>query len=183
MYQAKGVDQIDPPVSTAAKLATEQIDQIDPVAPQQNEKLDQIDPAITRHMTESQRAMVAAKLANMERGEFAGNQHVVSANLPTAQVSRADAASMLNVSERSVNTAAKLAICAAKFCASLKANGLHSEWLMACLQCGQRARTKAQQIRKTNDSISPKSDEQNPLRTGSAIAVLLLATLLETKFI
>jgi hypothetical protein len=49
--------------------------------------------------------MVAAKLANMKVGDFAGNQHVASANLQTPQVSRAEAASMLNVSERSVNTA------------------------------------------------------------------------------
>ena len=53
-----------------------------------------------RHMTESQRAMVAAKLANLENG-----QRSSSANLQSTPVSRADAASMLNVSERSVNTA------------------------------------------------------------------------------
>jgi hypothetical protein len=61
-------------------------------------------------MTESQRAMVAAKLANMTVGQ----PEKKSANLPNTlfdqppsapQVSQSDAASMLNVSERSVNTA------------------------------------------------------------------------------
>ena len=57
-----------------------------------------------RHLSESQRAMVAAKLANMELGD---NQHRGSANLQT-QTSRAEAAEMLNVSERTVNTAKKV---------------------------------------------------------------------------
>lgn len=48
------------------------------------------------------RAMVAAKLANM----VVGGKETNSANLQDCtQVSRANAASMLNVSERSVNTA------------------------------------------------------------------------------
>lgn len=57
-----------------------------------------------RHLTESQRAAVAAKLANMKRGnpEFSK-----PANLPdcATEVSQAQAAEMLNVSERSVRTA------------------------------------------------------------------------------
>lgn len=68
-----------------------------------------------RHLTDGQRAAVAAKLANLTRGDFHGNQHVVSANLqipefaelsvPTKpKISQADAADMLNVSERSVAT-------------------------------------------------------------------------------
>ncbi len=61
-----------------------------------------------RHLNESQRATVAAKLANISVGDFLGNQHVASANLQTPQVSQSDAASMLNVSTRSVATAAKL---------------------------------------------------------------------------
>lgn len=65
-----------------------------------------------RHLTESQRAMVAGKLANLSAGE---NQHTVGrANLPDlieppqslpAPVSVARAAEMLNVSERSVKAA------------------------------------------------------------------------------
>jgi len=43
--------------------------------------------------------MVAARLANLDRGDFAGNQSV-SANLQTA--TRADVAELLNVSERTV---------------------------------------------------------------------------------
>ena len=51
-----------------------------------------------RHLTESQRAMAAAKLVSWARGE---NQHTSgSANLPTHK-----AAEMLKVSERSVTTA------------------------------------------------------------------------------
>lgn len=56
-----------------------------------------------RHLNESQRAMVAAKLANLENG-----QHTSSANLQSTAVSQSDAAEMLNVSTRSVASAAKL---------------------------------------------------------------------------
>lgn len=52
-----------------------------------------------RHLTESQRAMVAAKLAKMPLG---ANQHTEgSENLPT----QGDAARLLNVSDRSIRTA------------------------------------------------------------------------------
>lgn len=61
-----------------------------------------------RHMTESQRAMVALSLANIQLGQFAGNQHKPSANLQTPQVSQSQAADMLQVSPRSVATAAKV---------------------------------------------------------------------------
>ncbi len=61
-----------------------------------------------RHLTESQRATVAAKLANIEPGQFAGNQHVPSANLQTPAVSQSDAAKLLNVSTRSVASAKKV---------------------------------------------------------------------------
>lgn len=61
-----------------------------------------------RHLNESQRAAVAAKLANITAGQFAGNQHVPSANLQTPQVSQAQAADMLNVSTRTVAAAAKV---------------------------------------------------------------------------
>ncbi len=61
-----------------------------------------------RHLSESQRAMVAAKLANIQAGDFVGNQHVASANLQTPRVSQSDAADMLSVSTRSVASAAKV---------------------------------------------------------------------------
>ncbi|ARJ65140.1 hypothetical protein WV31_05435 [Magnetospirillum sp. ME-1] len=57
-----------------------------------------------RHLTESQRAAIAAKLANMQQG--ARTDLEPSANLQST--SRADAAAMLNVSERSVNAAKKV---------------------------------------------------------------------------
>lgn len=68
-----------------------------------------------RHLDESQRAMVAAKLANIRFGE---NQFTRgSANLPTlledrtaaSPLSQSQAASLLNVSERSVRSAVEAA--------------------------------------------------------------------------
>lgn len=60
-----------------------------------------------RHLNESQRAMVAARLANMP---FGGNQHIVetdtgSAPLPTLIVTQSEAATMLDVSSRSLRSA------------------------------------------------------------------------------
>ncbi|RAU21093.1 hypothetical protein CU669_15170 [Paramagnetospirillum kuznetsovii] len=57
-----------------------------------------------RHLTESQRAAVAAKLANLEHGD---NQHTKE-EPQICGTSQADAAAMLNVSERSVNAAKKV---------------------------------------------------------------------------
>jgi ParB-like chromosome segregation protein Spo0J len=57
-----------------------------------------------RHLNESQRSMIAAKLANMPLGGAAYR----NANLHTDQVSRAVAASRLNVSTRSVANARKI---------------------------------------------------------------------------
>jgi phage N-6-adenine-methyltransferase len=56
-----------------------------------------------RHLTESQRGMVAAKLANLADG-----QHTSSANLPSLAVSQSDAAELLNVSTRTVTAAVKV---------------------------------------------------------------------------
>lgn len=53
-----------------------------------------------RHLNETQRAMVAAKLANMRQGNFSK-----AANLPVSPVSQSHAAEMLNVSERTVRSA------------------------------------------------------------------------------
>lgn len=61
-----------------------------------------------RHLDESQRAMVGARLANISFGEYVGNQHEGSANLPTPAISQAKAAEMLSVSTRAVTTAAKV---------------------------------------------------------------------------
>jgi ParB-like chromosome segregation protein Spo0J len=57
-----------------------------------------------RHLTDSQRAMIAARIANVRQGERRDLQH--SANLQ--KVSRADAARMLSVSPRSVASAAQV---------------------------------------------------------------------------
>lgn len=57
-----------------------------------------------RHLDESQRAMIAAKLANMTR-EDTLNQGPRSANLQNGKVSQSDAAKMLNVSQRTVASA------------------------------------------------------------------------------
>lgn len=65
-----------------------------------------------RHLNESQRAAVAAKLANMSIGDNKGAHRPAegSANLQTLsrQVSQADAAKLLNVSTRTVAAAAKV---------------------------------------------------------------------------
>lgn len=57
-----------------------------------------------RHLNESQRAMIAAKVANMPLGGATYR----SANLQTDGVSQASAADMFNVSERSVASAKKV---------------------------------------------------------------------------
>lgn len=57
-----------------------------------------------RHLSESQRAMVAGRIANLEIGEAGHGRS--SANLQTN--TRSQAAEQLKVSERSVNTAKKL---------------------------------------------------------------------------
>ena len=56
-----------------------------------------------RHLTESQRVMVAAKLANMPEGRNWNN----SANL-RSMTSQAEASDMLNVSDRTITTAKKV---------------------------------------------------------------------------
>jgi N6-adenosine-specific RNA methylase IME4/ParB-like chromosome segregation protein Spo0J len=57
-----------------------------------------------RHLDESQRAMVAARLANMQRTDTL-NRGSRSATLPNGAISQADAAEMLNVSTRAVTGA------------------------------------------------------------------------------
>ncbi|MGE9266405.1 hypothetical protein ACQKHB_23035, partial [Escherichia coli] len=54
-----------------------------------------------RHLTESQRAMVASKLATMRQGSRTDLEH--SESFP--EVSQSDAAKLLNVSDRSIRTA------------------------------------------------------------------------------
>lgn len=56
-----------------------------------------------RHLSEGQRAAVAAKIANLENG-----QKTSSANLQSTGVSQSDAAEMLNVSTRTVAAASRV---------------------------------------------------------------------------
>lgn len=62
-----------------------------------------------RHLTESQRSMVAARYANLQRGQFHGNQYTGGADQlidTTSQpTSSRDAAEALNIGEASVNRA------------------------------------------------------------------------------
>ena len=55
-----------------------------------------------RHLTESQRAMVAAKLANLENGT---NRHILGSSIDEARISQPAAAAMLSVSVPSVTRA------------------------------------------------------------------------------
>lgn len=61
-----------------------------------------------RHLTESQRAAVAAKLANMTHGGDRKSDQAANLQDDRAPVTQAQAADMLNVSERSVATAKKV---------------------------------------------------------------------------
>lgn len=62
-----------------------------------------------RHLNESQRAMVAARIANMDRGSQEGNLKASKnkpANLPISSgISQSDAAELLNAGERSLRSA------------------------------------------------------------------------------
>ena len=60
-----------------------------------------------RHLDELQRAMVAAKLANLEHGGVRGKSPIgdLLEPFPAPAVSQSDAASMLNVGKRSVERA------------------------------------------------------------------------------
>lgn len=63
-----------------------------------------------RHLTESQRAMAAAKLETMKHGrptQKDANLHLFE-SAPTSEIARVDAARMLNVSPRTVATAKKV---------------------------------------------------------------------------
>jgi hypothetical protein len=53
-----------------------------------------------RHLNESQRAVIAARLANMTKGNPTGANQWKSANLPISTISQEDAAELLNVSPR-----------------------------------------------------------------------------------
>ncbi len=58
-----------------------------------------------RHLSAGQRAMVASNMADLPRGRYANSK---SANLHIKKITQPEAASLLNVSERSVQTAKKI---------------------------------------------------------------------------
>jgi ParB-like chromosome segregation protein Spo0J len=62
-----------------------------------------------RDLTESQRAMIAAQIANMrEGGDKRSKNHSANLQSDNPEISRAEAAEMLDVSERSVNSAKRV---------------------------------------------------------------------------
>lgn len=104
-----------------------------------------------RHLSESQRADVAAKMANIKVGD---NQHKRgSANRPTHKdepvISQHHAAAMLNVSERSVRRAAKV-----------HAKG--SDELKAAVASGEVTVNRAEQIADLPQSQQAEAIKQNP---------------------
>ncbi len=79
------------------------------IEPDESELMEETDPVAwvishnlhRRHLSETQREVVAAKLANLKHGD---NQHTKE-DLPNGRSSAANAAALLNVSERGVNRA------------------------------------------------------------------------------
>lgn len=61
-----------------------------------------------RHLTESQRALVAAKLANMPQSPGTNQHTELAANLPRPALTQAAAGALLNVSERTVRAASRV---------------------------------------------------------------------------
>lgn len=61
-----------------------------------------------RSLNEAQRGMVAAKLANLKVGDFAGNQHTSPASIDAPQVTQGRAAELMNVSRPTVQRARKV---------------------------------------------------------------------------
>ena len=134
-----------------------------------------------RHLTESQRAAVAAKLANMTRADAgrmgAEAQGKATANLPepqSAPVSNAQAAEMLNVSERSVRTAKKVIehgapeLVAAvekgevSVSAAADVSGLPQEEQAATVAEGPDAvKAKAREVREARSTASDEAEELN----------------------
>lgn len=140
-----------------------------------------------RHLTESQRAAVAAKLANMNQGERTDLQP--SANLP--KVSQSEAADMLNVSERSVTTARKVIeqgapeLVAAvehgavSVSAAAIVSGLTKDQQAAVVAEGPKAvKAKAKAVRDKKPKTNPAdaaATETDP-ETGSVIRELAMLT-------
>jgi len=88
-----------------------------------------------RHLTESQRAVIAARVANMGKGTVQGNNQWKSAHVPISnEVSQPAAAAMLNVSERLIR--------------EVKAVERQAPDLMHMIESGELAARPAAQIAK-----------------------------------
>lgn len=126
-----------------------------------------------RHLTESQRAAVAAKLANMGHGGDRKSDQ--AANLPDdpAPVSQAQAAELLNVSERSVRTAKavmeqgapELVAAVEKGEVSVSAaaavSELPREEQAAVVAAGPKAvKEKAKEVRQARQSVHEEAQEE-----------------------
>jgi len=57
-----------------------------------------------RHLNESQRAVVASRLANLPQAGTGANQYSRPANLPISSINQLQAAEMLTVSPRTIRT-------------------------------------------------------------------------------
>jgi ParB-like chromosome segregation protein Spo0J len=99
-----------------------------------------------RHLTESQRAMVAANIAGWKKGD---NQHTAggSANLPT--LTQSQAAEQVSVSDRSVRDAVKV-----------KATGVPE--LVKAVESGDVSVSAAAEVAKL-----PKAEQRKAVKTGT----------------
>lgn len=128
-----------------------------------------------RHLTESQRAAVAAKLANMKRTDTLVQNR--SANLQNGEpsVTQARAAEMLNVSERSVATAKKvieqgapeLVDAVERGVASISAAAdlaaLPADEQAATVSEGSKAiKVKAREVREARATLNPSAEPVDP---------------------
>lgn len=94
-----------------------------------------------RHLNETQRTLVASKIANMQRGEYHGNQYIeVSANLRIPKVSQVKAAKMLNVSPRSIS--------------SVKAIEREAPELLPKMESGEMSAHEAQTIIRRKEQVN-----------------------------
>lgn len=94
-----------------------------------------------RHLNETQRGVVAAKMANMGAGRNWNN----SANLPNNKVTQSAAAAMLNVSERTIRT--------------VKAVERAAPELLARMEAGEMTAHEAEQIIKGKPHVSHNSGQ------------------------
>lgn len=139
-----------------------------------------------RHLTESQRAAVAAKLANMKRGGDRKSDQTANLQDDRASITQAQAAQMLNVSERSVATAKKVIENAApelihsvekgdvSVSAAADVSGLPKEEQAAAVAEGPDAvKAKAREVREARTASPPPSQEKASRRsTGLTMEAL-----------